>query len=176
MSQYITYLDSHDQKWPADCTSFYGQPVDIWSVGMVFSELLLRACGGKVPHLFAKLQMIPNDPKLSQRQLLAAKNRLQLNFILQQIGLENLKKTVTTPPGSPPLPDLPVAVELLDRMLHSDWQGDNARISAKDALAHCFFGSAASEHAVPSSEEKIRFKEVQTELQLLQKVGMVVQV
>ncbi len=141
---------------------------------MVFSELLLRACGAKLPHLFAKLQMIPNDPKLSQRQLVAARNRLQLNFILQQIGLENLKKTVTTLPCSPPLPDLPAAVELLDRMLHSDWQGENARISAKDALAHRFFGSA--EHAVPSSEEKIRFKEVQVELQRLQKVGMATRV
>jgi serine/threonine protein kinase len=170
MSQYIAYLDSHDQKWSADCTSFYGQPVDIWSVGMVFSELLLRACGGQLPHLYAKFQLSQIDPKLSERRQFAEEQRQRLNFILQEIGLQNLKNTVTTLPGAPPLHDLPVAVELLDRMLHRDWQGENARISAKDALSHSFFGSTASEQAVPLSDEKIRFKEVQVELQRLQKV------
>jgi serine/threonine protein kinase len=170
MSQYIAYLESRDQKWSGDCTSFYGQPVDIWSVGMVFSELLLRACGGQLSHLYAKFQLSHIDPKQSERQQLAAKENQRLNFILQEIGLENLKNTITTLPGTPPPHDLPVAVELLDRMLRRDWQGENARISAKEALAHGFFGSAASEQAVPLGDEKIRFKEVQVQLQRLQKV------
>jgi serine/threonine protein kinase len=108
------------------------------------------------------------DPKLSERRQFAEEQRQRLNFILQEIDL--LKNTVTTLPGAPPLHDLPVAVELLDRMLRRDWQGENARISAKDALSHSFFGSAASEQAVPLSDEKKRFKEVQVELQRLQKV------
>ena len=143
---------------------------------MVFSELLLRACGGQLPHLYAKFQLSQIGPTLSERQQFAEEQKQRLKFILQEIGLQNLKNTVTTPPGAPPLHDLPVAVELLDRMLRRDWQGENALISAKDALSHSFFGSAASEQAVPLSDEKIRFKEVQVELQRLQKVGMVMQV
>ncbi len=137
---------------------------------MVFSELLLRACRGQISHLYAKFQLSHIDPKLSARQLEAAEQRQRLHFILQQIGLENLKNTVTTLPGNPPPHDLPVAVELLDRMLRCDWQGENARISAKDALAHSFFGSTAGEQVLPFSDEKIRFKEVQVELQRLQTV------
>ncbi len=58
----------------------YGQPVDIWSVGIVFSELLSCACGAHgrgVRHLFdSKLQRTRGIPSLTAGTCCAASSRI----------------------------------------------------------------------------------------------------
>ena len=132
----------------------------------MFSELLLCACGRK-GHLDEGFRMRPLDSSLSTRQKQAAAEMQRLEYILSQIGLENLQKFHSPSPTAPPLHDLPVALALLDQMLQQEWQGDGARITASKALAHAFFGEDASVAASRVGDEEQRFDGVRRDLQRL---------
>ncbi len=136
---------------------------------MVFSELLLCACGRK-GHLDEGFRMRPLDSSLSTRQKQAAAEKQRLEYILSQIGLENLQKFHSPSLTAPPLHDLPVALALLDQMLQQEWQGDGARITASKALAHAFFGEDASVAASRVGDEEQRLDGVRRDLQRLVRV------
>lgn len=136
---------------------------------MVFSELLLCACGKQAQyhHLESGFQMRALDSSLSPRQKLAAAEKQRLDFILSRIGVENLQRFHSPPPSAPPLHDLPIALALLDQMLQKEWQRDGARVSARDALAHAFFGGDVSVAAAQGGDEEQRLEGVRRDLQLL---------
>jgi serine/threonine protein kinase len=174
MSQHIDYLESQERKSASELPSFYGLAIDMWSVGMVFSELLLCACGKQGQHLFQGVKFRPST-RSSPRHKLADEERQRMNYILEQIGLEKLTKSHACI-ASPPPDDLATAIDLLSQLLQKDWQGDSARICAGKALEHEFFSRDSSEQfsAAAAREriagEKKRFKDVGSSLRQIEHV------
>ncbi len=141
---------------------------------MVFSDLLLCACDNKHDYLTQNRKTNALNPLLSLREKEAAVEQEKLDHILSQIGLENLQKfhapIAPSAAAAERLADLPVAVKLLDLMLRSDWQTEGARVSARDALAHEFFGKGEGSPAVEGRDEEQRMERVRSDLQQLEKV------
>ena len=148
----------------------YGCAVDMWSVGMVFSELLHCACG-RLSHLYDEYRLDAESEESSERKSLKFREEKRRAYIEGQIGLVKLNRRYSHPPPSQPLADLPVALDLLDRILRIEWQGEGARLSARDALAHPFFAAKAEELVRQGCvEEQRRFAGVRTRLQQLHEV------
>jgi hypothetical protein len=172
----------------------------MWSVGLVFSELLLRACG-RMGNLYTNSlssiyfcntlwlssslsdvynilgrydgsgKLFPRAEESLPRKQQASWQQKRLDFISQQIGPDKLKRMYCQTSPTQPLADLPVALDLLDRILRLQWQGEGARLSARDALAHDFFGgNSCATVRQCSKEEKSRFAVVRKRLQQLYKV------
>jgi serine/threonine protein kinase len=100
-----------------DFNTLYGQPVDIWSVGLVFSELLSCACGTNsrgVRHLFASSTRRTSDEAADGKSILqfieSIYNPNRRGFI------DHHYKDMTAVMG------LPDALDLLEQMLRVDWQ------------------------------------------------------
>ncbi len=173
-SQYASYLESHERKSASESPSFYGLAVDVWSVGMLFSELLLCACGRRGEHLLQGFLFRPRSHSSNysgSRQKSADEERQRMNYVLEQVGLEKLKITLNCCASSPP-DDFPVAIDLLNQMLQKEWQGEGARICAGKALEHKFFSRDASAAVTTShdpGEEKC-FKHVRKLLRQIERV------
>lgn len=130
---------------------------------MIFSELLHCACG-RLSHLYDEFKQPPESTDLE-------KERKARAYIEGQIGFVKLTRRYNHPPPSQPLADLPVALNLLDRILRIEWQGEGARLSARDALAHPFFAGKAEQPVGQGClEEQRRFAGVRTRLQQLHEV------
>lgn len=131
---------------------------------MIFSELLHCACG-RLSHLYDEFKAGAESAESLERE------RKARAYIEGQIGFVKLTRRYNHPPPSQPLADLPVALNLLDRILRIEWQGEGARLSARDALAHPFFAGKAEQPVGQGClEEQRRFAGVRTRLQQLHEV------
>jgi hypothetical protein len=146
---------------------------------MVFSELLLCACGRQGQHLFHGFKFHPDSMRSSPRHKLADEERQRMNYILEQIGLEKLTKSHACIASAPPDDDdLAAAIDLLSKLLQEEWQGESARICAGKALEHEFFSRGSSEQfsAAAAREriagEKKRFKDVGSSLRQIERVRL----
>jgi serine/threonine protein kinase len=104
----------HEHEWH----THYGQPVDIWSVGVVFGELLSCACGvnDRNRHLFAS--------KLPQTKDEEANGKNMLHFIDSEYK-DNSRKIIDRHyegPGMLRCAGATDALDLLEQMLRVDWQ------------------------------------------------------
>ena len=99
-------------------------------------------------------------------------HQTRLDHILQQISPDKLKRKYSQLVSTQPLADLPCALDLLSRMLRLEWQGEAARLSARDALAHEFFDADVVVPVTPTcdKEQRRRFAGVRKRLQQLHEV------
>ncbi len=108
----------HQSKCHAqECSTLYGQPVDIWSVGLVFSELLSCACGANsrgARHLFASNTQRTSDEAVDGKNML---HFIESNYKPDRHGfIDRHYKNMAA------VASLPDALDLLEQMLRIDWQ------------------------------------------------------
>mmetsp|Transcript_18831 Transcript_18831/g.13649 ORF Transcript_18831/g.13649 Transcript_18831/m.13649 type:complete len:170 (+) Transcript_18831:550-1059(+) len=109
----------------------YSEALDMWSVGCIFAELMLKRCLFPGQHNLKQLDKIV--------EVMGAPSDQDLAFINNETALAYLKKL---PRGQPlnwqeQLPEAnPLALDLLQRMLQFS---PEKRISVQDAITHPYF-------------------------------------
>ncbi len=104
-----------------DSTKEYSSPIDIWSVGCIFAELIT-----KVPLFYASTE---KDVFFKILKMYGIENLTKLNINYEELdcNIKYLKEI---------LPSLdPLGLDLLQRMLHLD---PSKRVTAWEALDHDF--------------------------------------
>lgn len=132
----------------------YGPPMDMWSAGCIFAELL----GGK--------PLFPGKDYIDQLALIRSVLGSPSEQVIDKIGSHKAKEHMLSQPPcakiswSTILPNAPEpALDLLSRMLHWD---PNKRISAGEALAHPWLSRyRQASFSVKFPEPFCRFDEVE---------------
>mmetsp|Transcript_29069 Transcript_29069/g.48028 ORF Transcript_29069/g.48028 Transcript_29069/m.48028 type:complete len:545 (+) Transcript_29069:643-2277(+) len=134
----------------------YSKPVDVWSVGCIFAELILRK-----PYF-------PGDDYIDQLTIIAEKlgklPEQDLDFVTSEKAKRFMRKLPDTTAASfsRQFPGTPrPALDLLRRMLHIH---PKKRITVQDALAHPFFAQLHSPQDEPSAPKPFDFSFEQEKL------------
>lgn len=160
----------------------YSKPVDVWSVGCIFAELILRKPFFPGEDYIDQVRLCTRF--LTSRSTPCTHNLFQLTIITEKLGKVGdsdldfvtsekakrfLRKLPDTPPASFPrqFPGTPrAALDLLNKMLQIH---PRKRISVEDALSHPFFAQLHSPQDEPVSKKTFDFsfeKEKLTRLRL----------
>lgn len=132
-----------------DCTT-YGKPVDIWSVGCIFAELIIHEpfFRGDTPN--HQLEIIINKIGLPPPERLNfIENPMALNAILQKGRRAPPPFHTLFPPNTSP-----VAIDLLAKMLtfHPD-----DRVTVEQALAHPYLKDFHGQMSEPVARSRFDF-------------------
>jgi mitogen-activated protein kinase 1/3 len=124
----------------------YTEALDVWSIGCIFGELMMRATLFQGQHNMKQLdKIIEVIGYPSEEDLAFINNEHSLNY-LKRIPKKNVTKWEEKMPNANPL-----AIDLLQKMLSFS---PDRRISVEDAIKHPYFKSFLHLGSPPVSETR----------------------
>lgn len=126
----------------------YTKALDVWSIGCIFAELIMKQTLFKGMHNLKQLEKIveilgyPADEELE-----FIDNEYTLNYLKRLPKTRNIKWEEKLPPGTNPM-----AIDLLKQMLRFS---PDKRITVYDAIMHPYFQESFKDFGEPPKSESI---------------------
>ena len=142
----------------------YGPPVDMWSVGCIFGELIGRKPlfpGNDYIHQLRIIQDVVGKPDSSSLSFITSDKAMR--FMEKQKAKEKVPWSKVYPAylTEPGAPTCDHAFDLIDQMLQFD---PSKRCTVEQALAHPYLSTLHHEDDEPSCEAPFKFDFKQTDL------------
>lgn len=126
----------------------YTKSLDVWSMGCIFAELIMKQTLFKGMHNLKQLEKIVEILGFpAEEELAFIDNEYTLNYLKRLPKTKNIKWEEKLPPGTNPL-----AIDLLKKMLRFS---PDQRISVYDAIMHPYFHESFKDFGEPPKSETI---------------------